>query len=236
MGNRCKILGVAIFAVLVLGVVVAATASAVEFLLALWLLNGANVVSPVLVDMEGELLFTSLNGGGLGVKSAYLCSWILDGFGESESKDLITELLTLGGTAVSLTELAEPGLTCANTENCAEPLAWADLPAAGWVTEAELMVDGAETFFVDLLLNAGYYVNCMGGVIPFSELCEAAETAVKLTNEANGTIDAEFSDPFQTLAGLTLGACASGGANSAEVTGLVIILDAEGPTLAVSSE
>jgi hypothetical protein len=234
--RRFKVLGVAIVAVLAISMAVAAMASAVEFLLALWLLNGVAVSSPVLVDIEGELTLTSLNGGGLGVKAAALCSGILDGFVEAESKDLITELLTLAGAAVSLTELVEPGLTCTNTENCTEPLAWADLPAAGWVTEAELMVDGAETFFVDLILNGGYEVFCMGGVIPFSELCEAAETAVKLTNEAGGTIDAEFSDPFQTLAGLPLGTCSSGGANSGEVTGLGIILDAEGPTLAVSSE
>ncbi len=234
--RRFKVLGVAIFAVLLLSVAVAATASAVEFLLALWLLNGANVVSPVLVDQEGELELRSLNGGGFGVKAIALCSGILDGFVEANSLDLITELLTLTGTAVSLTELVEPGLACTNVENCTEPLAWADLPTTGWVTEAELMVDGTETFFVDLLLGAGYYVNCMGGLIPFSELCATPETAVKLTNETNGTIDAEFTDAFQTLAGLPLAECSAGGANSGEVVGLGIILDAEGPTLAVSSE
>jgi hypothetical protein len=234
--RRFKVLGVAIFAVLLLSVAVAATASAVEFLLALWLLNGSPITSPVLVDIEGELNLISLNAAGIGVKAEALCSGILDGFVEPESKDLITELLTLEpSTAIAHEPLVEPGLVCTNSANCTEPLAWADnLPVE---TEAELMLDPSPTtFFVDLLLKAGYYVFCMGGVLPFSELCETAETAAELTNEANGTVHIEFSDAFQTLAGLPLATCSSGGANSGEVLGLGIMLDAEGPSLAVSSE
>ncbi|HEX3693088.1 MAG TPA: hypothetical protein VHU13_07060, partial [Solirubrobacteraceae bacterium] len=41
-------------------------------------------------------------------------------------------------------------------------------------------------------------------------------------NEANGTIHGEGSDAFQLLAGLKLGTCTSGGAESAEANGLGI--------------
>lgn len=231
--KRIRILAVALVAVFVASVAVVATASAVEFLLALWLDGGSPVAAQLNVENEGELELVSLNGGKLGVKAKILCSGILDGWVAPESLDFLSELLTLTGTVVPLAELTGVPLTCTNEENCTTPEVWA--AKMGWETEAELMVDGTETFFTDLILNGGWYVQCLVLGVTISETCTSPETAVKLTNEANGTIDAEFSDAFQVLAGLTLGNCTLGGAESAEVNGLAFILES-GVTLAVSSE
>ena len=96
------------------------------------------------------------------------------------------------------------------------------------------MVETAGTFFVDLLVNAGYYAECGSPFGPIAELCNAATTAIQLTNEANGTVDAVFSDPFQELAGLKLGTC-EGHAETAEVNGLGIISLNNKKALSVSS-
>jgi len=234
--SRFKILGVALVAVFAVSLVVAAMASAVEFLLALWLLNNVAVSSPVLVDIEGDLVLSNKNAGGLGITVEVLCEGIFDGFVESESKDLITELLELNGTTgISHTPLVEPGLLCVDVSSghtCAEPLVWAEeLP---WGTELELMIDEGTTFFVDLILGAAYYIECMS--LKISELCSVAETATELINEANGTVHILFSDPFQLLAGLALANCTLAGNATGEVTGLGFILDSEGGTLAASSE
>jgi hypothetical protein len=53
--SRFRILGVALVAAFALSVMVAATASALEFLLAQWLLAGVAVTTPVLVDAAGDL-------------------------------------------------------------------------------------------------------------------------------------------------------------------------------------
>jgi hypothetical protein len=230
--SRFKILGVMIVAVFAVSLAVAAMASAVEFLLAEWLLNNVGVTTAVLTDSEGDLVLISLNGLGLGVPVEILCEGILDGFVEANGADLITELLTLAGGAIPLTALTEPALVCTNIRNCTEPLVWAiNLP---WETLLELMVDEGVNFFVDLLIKAGYYVECMS--LKINETCEAAETATQVTNEANGTVDATFSEAFQILAGLKLGNCSLGGAETSEVNGLGIILDSGGGTLAASSE
>ena len=232
--KKLNILGVVLVAVFAMSMVVVATASAVEFLLALWLVGGVNVAANLATDSEGTLLLEdekTLLG-----KVFILCSGILDGTVGPESKDEITKLLTIGTlhTEIPTTVLTEPGLLCTDQSGglCPEPLVWAEkLP---WLTEAELMIDGTETFFVDLILAGAYYLICMGNSV--EDLCEAPELAVKLTNLAGGIVDNEFSDAFQTLAGLNLGTCTVGGANSAIVEGLAEQLLASGESLTVSSE
>ena len=232
--KRLNILGIALVAVFAITVVVAATASAVEFLLALWLVGGVNVAANLATDLEGEFLFEdelTLLG-----KVFMLCSGILDGTVGPESKDEITKFLTLGTlhTEIPTTVLTEPGWACTDQSGglCPEPLFWAEkLP---WDTEAELMIDGAETFFVDLFLAIAIYYICMGNGI--EDLCEFSELAVKLTNLAGGVVDNEFSDAFQTLTGLVLGNCTVGGAASVVIEGLGEQLLASGESLTVSSE
>jgi len=234
--KRFHLMLAALLALFAVSAVAVSAASAVEFLLALWLEGGSPVTSILLVESEGELELTGLNAGNLKIKVKVLCSGILDGWVGPESLDFISELLVLGGTrAIPTATLTGEALLCTNIENCTEPEVWADVP---FESEVELMVDGAETFFVDLLFKAGYYVQCLVAGVTIAELCEQTEAnpgIVKLTNEANGTVDGEFLDSFQTLGGGVLGTCTLGGAESSEVSGLGITLET-GVSLSVSSE
>jgi len=229
--KKFQILGVALIAIFAFSVV-AATASAVEFLLAEWLWEGKPITAALAVEMEGELLLEDTKT--LIGKVDILCSGVFLGTVGPSSADEITELLTLGLVAIPLTALSGTGLECENSEHCEKAKVWAEeLP---WKTEAELMVDGTETFFVDLLLLGKYYAECTVLGTKIEDLCSAPTVAVKLTNEAAGTVDAEFSDAFQELAGLVLGECTQGGKESAIVEGLATILHTTGGALAVSSE
>jgi len=209
------------------------SASAVTFLLALWLFNNVAVSSILLVESSGELELVNKDGGGLGVTVKILCSGIFDGWVGPESLDELSELLNLSKELISRTELSG-GLTieCSNSGNCEKgKFIYEDLP---WETEAELVVDGTEEFFVDLIFKAAYYVECTILGTTVGELCEAAgSTAVELKNEGTG-VDATFSDAFQTLAGGALVNCSGGGVESGETNGLETVADPETGTLAVS--
>ena len=236
MGEKMRkpyILGAALLALFVFSVVLASTASAVvTFLLAEWLESGAAITSAKLVDQEGELNYINLNGGGLGVKIEILCSYILDGTVGPASEGSITSLLNLAGEEISGVALTGLALLCTNSQNCTEPKVYAEeLP---WRTELELMEDGTGVFFVDLLLNFKFYFECLVLGVSVSELCTAPTTAIEITNEAGGLVDAVFSDAFQELAGLELGEC-SGRAKTSELTGLETLLLTSGAPLTASS-
>jgi hypothetical protein len=209
--------------------VLTASASAVTFLLAQWLFNGAAVTTALLTEAPGELELVNTNAGGLGATAKVLCSGVFDGWVGPESLDHTSEVLTLTGVLVSSTELVGQVAECTNTSGCENPTVWPDgIPGE---TEVELMVDGTEEFFVDLLFGAGWYVECTVLGFKIAELCSVTETAVELKNEATG-VDSTFSDAFQTLAGLPLATC-GGGRVTGEVNGLGTTTDPEG-TLAVS--
>jgi hypothetical protein len=234
--KRFHVVAVALVAVFAVSMVAVAASSAVEFLLALWLANGEPVTAALLVETEGELELVSLNAGGLGITTKLLCSWIFDGWVGSESLDFVSELLSLNGTLIPTTSLTGTPMLCANSGNCTEPEVWADVP---FETEVELMIDGASTFLVDLLLNAGWYAQCLILGVTAAELCESpAEGVVAIsTNEANGTVGGELSDAIQELSGGTLGACTLGGAGTTEINSIGKAFTLEpGVTLSVSSE
>jgi hypothetical protein len=235
--KKFQLLGLALFAVFAFSAVAVATASAVEFLLAEWLANGSPVTTTLLADIEGELLLQETIPI-INVKIDALCSGVFDGTIGPTGEDEITELLTLTtGALVSSTPLVEPGLLCTNTENCPEPLAWADnLP---WQTLLELMVDGTETFFIDLLSKTGgtvgYHLVCMGAS-GLEDLCDETTGGAKATNTAEG-VDLEFSEPFTELAGLKLANCEKAGTATGIVEGLgFILLVGSTEALTVSSE
>lgn len=233
--KRYQLLGLALVAVFAFSAVLVSAAGAVEFLLAEFLNAGAKITTAQASDAEAaELELVSSNGGNLKVKTKVLCSGILDGTVGPGSEGVVKELLTLAGVAVSTTTLSGEGLSCTNDENCGTPKVWASgLP---WKTELELMVDGTETFFVNLLINAGYYVECTVLGVKINETCTAAETAVQTTNETGGLVDQTFSDTFQVLAGLKLANCTLGGTETAEVNGLGTLLLTGGTALTASSE
>ncbi len=234
--NELKILCVALFAVFAFCAIATAAAGAVEFLLAEWLVNGNPVTSTLLVNAEGEVLIAETIPI-INIKIDALCSGIGVGTIGPNGEGTGTELLDLSGTLVSSTPLVEPGLTCTNTENCPEPLAWADnLP---WQGLLELMVDGTETFFVGLASKAGgtigYHLVCMGSS-GLEDLCTATEAIGKVTNTAEG-LDGEASEAFAELAGLKLANCEKAGAETGVVEGLGFgLLVGSSESLTASSE
>ncbi len=235
--KKLSLLAVVLVAAFAFYAASAVTAGAVEFLLAEWLVNGSPVTSTLLAFTEMEVLF-SVTVPILKVKIVGLCSGIYDGTVGPTGEDTITELLTLStGTLVSSTPLIEPGLVCTNIENCPEPLFWTDnLP---WNTLLELMIDGTETFFIDLQSKTGgtvgYHIVCMGSS-GLEDLCTFTEAGSKATNTAEG-LDLEFSEAFTELAGLKLANCEKAGTEAGIMGGLgFILLVGSSEPLTVSSE
>jgi len=222
-----------LIAAFTMSVAVVAEASAVEFLLALWVESGKPIAGILPVETEGELELVGLNAGNLKIVVKILCDTILDGWVQENSLDFVSEILTLAGGSVSRTALVSPTLKCTNVQNCVEPEVWAT--KLGWETEVELMVDGGETFFVDLFFGLTWYAQCLVLGSTINESCEYSELVGKMTNEPNGEPDTEFSDAFQELGGLALGTCTMGGNLSAELNGLTITLET-GVSIDVSSE
>jgi hypothetical protein len=239
--RKFYMIGLALCAVLGFSVAAAASASAVEFLLAEWLVNGSPITTSQNTNTEGELLLEDEKAT-LGLKAMVLCSGVLHGTIGPNGEDTITGVLSLTGVEISATQLSGEALSCEGQENCVEPLVWAaHLP---WNTLLELMVEGTETFFVDLILNSGagepgWEVECMGTLGKPTDECKAPEGVTNVETVAEGLMG-EFSDAFTVLAGLKLANCslANGGAlETGVVEGLGIISPAEpGKTLTASSE
>ena len=213
-------LGFALFAVLALTAVTAASASAVTFSAAEWLVGGNPVTGKPGAEITGELL---LEETVLGIKLDALCSGILVGTIGPSGEGTITELLNLAKEAINKEELVELGLLCTSDSSCGtEPLAWAKgLP---WKTLLQRMVDGTETFFVNLLENASYHVDCMNNT---SDTCSSADSVAKVTNLSEG-LDAEFTDAFTELAELKLANCTLAGNEKGIVEGLGFVTTAGG--------
>jgi hypothetical protein len=231
--RKFHVLGLALIALFAIGVVSAAAASAVTFLLAEWLEAGGPITATLLAETPGEV---SVSETVLGIKINALCSGIGVGdIGPDGAADG-TELLNLEGGAISPTGLTGTALSCANTENCGEPLAWAiNLP---WLGQVVLMEVGTESFFAGLVMadgkgNPGYEIECMSSGL--ADTCEIAEAAAKV--EIIGTeLDIEGSEAFELLAGLSNGNCALAGNGAGVVTGLGIIKGDGTGALTVSSE
>jgi hypothetical protein len=221
--RKFHILGAALIAVFAIGVLSAATASALTFLLAEWLENGSGITATLLAEIEGELLLLEkVTFLGVTITLDALCSGILDGFIGPDGASDITELLNLAGEAINLTALVELGLECTDDESCAEPLAWAvNLP---WLDLLVLMEDGSETFFADLLTNStsnvGYYVDCMGSGL--TDTCTTPE-GIALVESGTEGLNGEFSEVFTLLAGLKNATCEVACAEAGVVEGLGIV-------------
>ncbi len=217
--KRSQIVFVALVAMFAFGALTVESASAVTFLLALWLVKGVAVAEPLNAQAEGELTLEDRN---VIVNSAVLCSGILDGTINPESLGVVSEVLTLNGvTTISLTALTEPGLECTNVRKCEEPLVWAvNLP---WDTEVELVEDEGGPFFANLITahtggaNPGWYVWCMkNAIMPQEEECTVAQGVSQLTLEG-ATLLASFTEAFRALVGLAAGTCSVGGAGNGVV-------------------
>jgi hypothetical protein len=235
--KKIHLLGLALGAALGLGLVAVAAATAAEFLLAEWLVNGSPITSSQAFSTEIELLLEDQKAE-LGLKAMILCSGVLHGTFGPNGEGTITGILDLFGKEISNMQLGGEGFPCEGQENCVEPLIWpAHLP---WNTSLELMVDGTETFFVDLILNSGagepgWEIECMGTLGKPTDECLVSEYVAKAESVAEGLM-IEFSEPFTELAGLKLAKCSlSSSAETGIIEGLGIISLAGG-TLTASSE
>jgi hypothetical protein len=215
--KKSRMVFVALVAMFAFGALTVESASAVTFLLALWLAKGVAVTAPLTAEAEGELTLEDSAAG-----AAVLCSGILDGWVGPESLDEISEVLELvTHNLISKTQLVEPGLVCTNLKSCEEPLVWADeLP---WQTEAELVEDVGGPFFAVLILphpgggNIGWHIACMKNIIGTEDLCSAPEGVAQLTLEG-ATLLASFSEAFRELTEVKPATCTLFGGE----TGLVI--------------
>jgi hypothetical protein len=229
--KKLHLLGVALVAVFAFAALTAASASAVTFLLAEWLVGGLPITAELNTEATGEL---ELEETILGLKIVALCSGTLLGTIGPNGLDAVSELLSLAGVAISLTGLTGTALACTNVSNCPEPLVWAvHLP---WESLLELMEEGTEVFFADLLFssgagNPGWEVECMGTTT--TDECTVVEGVSNSTSEGNN-IDSEFSEAFTELAGLKLANCVTGGNEVGLVTGLGTISLVGGGALTAS--
>jgi hypothetical protein len=234
-------LGGAVLAVaFVSGGVASAPASAVSFVLAYWLANGSSVTSELLTETAGELLLEDSKA--LGGKASVLCSGIFDGWIGPNSLGWISELLTLAGVAVSTTVLSGTGLECAAQSGCeagTKPKVWAS--GLGWETEAELMEQGAEFFFANLILphaggsNPGWEMECNVLGLKIVDDCSAAESVAELKLEGVTLLE-KFSKAFSELTAAKLANCSLGGTESGAIEGEDSLILKEGGELSLSSE
>jgi len=181
---------IVVLAVFALGMFMAATASAVSFLSAEWLVNGSVITANLPVLAEGELLFEDTKVNALfGAKTMALCSVSLTGTVGVSGAGKVEMLWNLGETTLIAEKALEAtGLTCTGQENCEKPVAWVvHLP---WNSLLELMED-TTTYSVVLFSNSGagnpgWYLECEDLGIKAEDECTAAEDVAEEVNIAGG--------------------------------------------------
>jgi hypothetical protein len=211
----------------------------VTLLLALWLVNGAEVTTELTTEASGELLLENKS-----LKIAILCSGIEDGWVGPNSLDFTSEVLTLAGGKLKLLVAAE-ALECTDQSGggCPSPLVWpVGLP---WETEVELwettspFIGGATVGFVILQTaqgggKFGWESECMG-IIPISDECTTENAAIDLTLEGTTSLGT-FSEEITLAFGDKLATCTNGGAEQGNVEGGNPITLTAGGELTASSE
>ncbi len=238
--KKFQLLGVAVVAMLAVGVFSAASASAaVTTLLAEWLVGGTAVTEGQSLNTEtvGTLLLEDTKTP-LGA-SDIICSGKLLGTIGFDGLDVVSEVLSLTGTAISKVGLSGEALSCETVSVCEEALVWAiNLP---WNTLLKLIEDGTEKFFGDYIEssgagNPGWEVECMKTILKPVDECTAVLGVTKLTLDGPLLLGG-FSEAFTELAGLKLANCSLGGTEAGivetESSGEVLV---EGGTLGASSE
>jgi hypothetical protein len=234
--KKFRLLGVALCALLALGALTAAPASAATFLLAEWLVNGTAVGIELSVEASGELTLkdSGLSGGSV------LCSMIFYGWVAPNSLGYVSEVLTLDGGLTS-NPLGSVPLLCTGQERCEAiltPEVWAvNIP---WEMESELMEDSG-TFFAILTTSpssaktVGWAVECTILGVRSEDTCTAAETVSEVNLEGANLI-VSFSPAFTVLAGAKLANCTMGGMERGEITGETRYTMIGGGELTPSSE
>jgi hypothetical protein len=225
--RKFQLLGAALVAVFSFGVLASSASAVNTFLLAEWLLNGHPVVSELLVEISGELLLEDNKAPLIG-KSMVLCSGLFDGWVGPHSLDWISEVLTLGGVAVSNVDLSGTSLDCTAQTGCetnTTVLVWPfGFPKE---TEVELLEGDTPTpiFIVLIFGNIGYHITeCLVFGVPQEDLCVSegaagVNTAAAELSLSGTTLVGTFSTAITELAGLALAKCTASGTNSGVVEG-----------------
>ncbi len=239
--RKIQPLSVALVAVFAVGMFSAASASAaVTTLLAEWLVNGTAVTEAQSFNSEtvGTLLFEDTKTP-LGA-SDIICSYKFLGTIGFDGLDVISEILTLTGLAISKVGLSGEALACETVSVCEEALIWViNLP---WNTLLVLIEDGTEKFFADYIENSGagnpgWEVECMKTILKPVDECTTAQGVTKLSLDGPLLLGG-FSEAFTELAGLKLISCSLGGAETGvlETAAPAELLLSAGGTLSASSE
>jgi hypothetical protein len=245
--NRLQPSVVALLMVLVCGALTVTSAHAVTFLLALWLVNGAEVITELaaegkLTPETGEILLEDTKVPLVG-KVTILCSGSGIGWIGPNSLAWVSEALLLSGIAISSTPLSGQADECSPQTGCesnSTVLLW---PVhLGYENEVVLMEEAGSSFFVVLTYghsgggSPGWEVsNCL--ILGVSEVdeCTAAESVIELRLEGV-TLLAVGSAAITELAGVSLGACTQGGPGSGVLEGEGVISLPQGGELSASSE
>jgi hypothetical protein len=161
--KKTQIVALAFAAVVAFSAFTSASAFALTFEKAKFLINGADIPvgTTVPIDAIGELLFENLLNG-----AAFTCSGLFEGVAESGGVGRITKVFSLAGTEIK--ELTSPNvaLSCTNEKTCEKPEANPDTLPFG--VEAE---QDEGSFYV--LIKGSYEFTCtIFGGIKIEELCE----------------------------------------------------------------
>ncbi len=239
--KKFQLLGVAVVAMLAVGVFSAASASAaVTTLLAEWLVGGMAVTEAQSFNTEtvGTLLLEDTKTP-LGA-SDIICSGKLLGTIGFDGLDVVSEVLNLAGTPISKVGLSGEALVCETVSVCEEALVWAiNLP---WNTLLDLIEDGTEKFFGDYIENSGagnpgWEVECMKTILKPIDECTAVLGVTRLSLDGPLLLGG-FSTALTELTGLKLATCSLGGAEAGivETAASGEVLLSAGGTLSASSE
>jgi len=237
MMRKIQLLGVAMLALFAFGAFTAVSASA-AYLLAEWLVGGAAVTTELLSEISGELLLEDTKGA-LGSPAMVLCSGILDGWVGPNSLGWISEILTLGGVAVSNTVLSGQALECTAQTACetnTTVLVWPiGLPSE---TEVELLEQtGGPFFVVSTVKQQGFYISsCLVLGVSAEDECTSTGGAVAELTLSGTSLVATASTAIVELNGGELGTCKNGGSETSVTEGSGTYAVSGGGELTASSE
>ena len=229
--RKLSMLSVTVLAALAFGAVVVASALADN---TVWLVNGAQLTSKVLVDSEttGKVSLTDM-----GLPAAVECEEILDeGWVGPGSEDEVTSVVF--DKACTHPEKAEnlKGELVTNACTSVDLVKAVDLP---WKTLLELIAGNTWVlFFATTNGEPGYATECGSALGLVTDTCKTTannNAGPKLTNLENGTVLAEF-ELNTALSEKENATCSLGGAENGLVVGGndLLLVVASGMTLATS--
>jgi hypothetical protein len=189
--KKIQLLGLTVVAVLACSAF--ACASAFAFTTAQWLAGAKTVPAGGLAsETSGGLTFENVNIG-----ASFLCEGLFVGKVEPGGVDTITEVLTVGGVKIEALDesSATGGIKCTSLKLCEGSVeAWpTNLPF-----KTLLGLEG--TGFIDLFVNAEYFLLCQVLGVDATELCSVAPNSLSGGTVVNLAADVEATGSVEPLA------------------------------------